>query len=460
MTQKPGSTATSATAAPASPTASSISAAPDKNTATESLLHFSKAFLFLLAGLVALVWNSERLSQGAFMDHRVLGGLHWITLGWLSLSIFGALRVFTGVALGSQGFGIGLIPWIRWIWTLGVILFPLGLILQSSYSIIIGVSAIGIALFLFSLHIVPALYRSKRGGLTRWYLCIALTSLWGAWILGGLAAFVRAGRPLAMLPAGYLAAHVLLAVFGWVGATVVGVGSHLIPMFALSKESNQLAVKSALPIWATVPVFAFLGAFYPEPFLSLGYYAVALGSILWFIQVFIYLRNRIRNERDSGLFLAGGATVLLILSWVILGISKVVEMGSLSQTSISVTFVGLVVIGWLTLFTLGIYHRVIPFLIWFARFARKVGRGGPVPKVKELVNENIGMTTAISALVGAIIWGDGLIFENAHATYCGSSFILFGSLLSLLQLKTLLGEVKVTTKKGGSAPWVSPLTTR
>ena len=317
-----------------SPLPASSAGAPDKNTAKEALAHFATAFVFLVFGLLALVWNSERLSQGAFSDGRVLGGLHFITLGWLSLSIFGALRVFTGVALGSQGFGVGLVSWIRRLWTLGAALFPLSLIFYLPSIILLGVLCLGLALVFFTIHITPALVRSKRGGLTRGYLAIALTSLWGTWLLGGAAASARAGHPLATLPAGYFTAHILLAVFGWVGATVVGVGSHLIPMFALSRESSNLPVKIALPVWATVPVLAVVGAFYPEPFLTLGFIAVGLGSVLWVSQVAIYLRQRLRHGRDPGLFLAGGATVLLAAAWV---------SGALLHAPVA--FVGLVEIG-------------------------------------------------------------------------------------------------------------------
>lgn len=402
--------------------------APDKNTAKEALTHFATAFAFLLAGIAALVWNSERLSQGAFSDPRVLGGLHFITLGWLSLSIFGALRVFTGVALGSQGFAMGLAPWVRRLWVAGTVVFPLGLIFGVPVAILSGAFFLGAALLLFSIHIVPALASAKRGGLTRWYLVIALTSLWGAWIFGGSAASVRAGSGIVTLPAGYFLAHILLAVFGWVGATVVGVGSHLIPMFALSRESSNLPVKVALPIWGTVPVFALLGAFHPEPFLMLGYGAAALGSLLWFVQVAIYIRGRLRRERDPGLILAGGATVLLAVAWIAAAVMKA-----------PIPFIGLIVIGWLTLFTLGIYHRVIPFLIWFARFARNAGRG-PVPKVKELISEKLGMATVFLALVGVLTWAVGLSVHEGVTAYTGSLLLLIGCLLSLGQLRILLGE--------------------
>lgn len=404
--------------------------APDKNTAKEALVHFITAFMFLIAGILVLVWNSERLSQGLFFDARVIGGLHFITLGWLSLSIFGALRVFTGVALGSHGLQFGLVAWIRRLWSVGTILFPIGLIKSVPLLIVAGVICIGLALTIFSVHIIPALLNAKRGGLTRGYLAIALISLWGTWMLGSIAASTRAGMPIATLPQGYLQAHVLLAVFGWVGATIVGVGSHLIPMFALSREVTNIPVKAALPVWGLLPFLAVFGAFFGEIFLYLGFLAAGVGSTLWIIQVWFYLHGRLRKEQDPGLIFVGIATIFLAVAWVL----------CLSLRA-PIAFVGLTIIGWLTLFTLGIYHRVIPFLVWFMRFARNAGLG-PVPKVKELINEKLGMLTVALAFSGVFIWTIGVILSEAILTYVGSLFLLSGCVLSIGQIKTLMGDPK------------------
>lgn len=404
---------------------------PDKNTAKEALKHFVTAFGFLIVGIAALIVNSPRLSEGSFADARVIGGVHFITLGWLSLSIFGALRVFSGVALGRQGFALGLVPWIRRLWIAGVLFFPAGLIVHSSVCILLGALSIGIALLLFTIHIVPALVTAERGRMTRAYLGIAVISLWGTWLLGASAASIRAGSSVVSLPPGYLAAHILLAAFGWVGATIVGVGSHLIPMFALSRSPAQWPVKAALPLWGLIPVLAVIGAFHPQPFLKIAWMVAAGGSLLWLIQIKFYFEARLRKERDPGLFLAAGATVWLAIAWVIAAVANT-----------PIVFVGLVVVGWLTLFTLGIYHRVIPFLVWYMRFAKNAGRG-PVPKVKDLTDERLGMLTAVSALGGVAVWALGLYARRAPAAYIGAALIFCAVLAAAGQTKSLFLKPKL-----------------
>jgi hypothetical protein len=202
-------------------------------------------------------------------------------------------------------------------------------------------------------------------------------------------------------------------------------------MFALSHEPSNLPVKAALPIWSTIPIFATIGVFYSDPFIKIGWIAAGVGSLLWATQVGIYFKTRLRKENDPGLYLAAGATLLLGIAWVV---------GAMTHAPI--TFIGLIVIGWLALFTLGIYHRVIPFLIWFDRFSKNAGRG-PVPKVKDLINEKLAMTTALSTLIGSLTWGIGLFLQKVSFVYFGSTLILLGCSLTLGQLKTLFGEIRI-----------------
>src|SRR5690606_20488133 len=146
-------------------------------------------------------------------------------------------QVFTGVALGGTQLSSRWAPWGRWLWSAGLLTFVGGLLATQVFFLGGGLLLLGLALAVYSLQILPALFKSQRGQVTRVFIAIALFSLWTAWILGTLAGLARlAWAPaLKALPPGYFQAHILFAVFGWVGSMVIGVGSHLIPMFALSR---------------------------------------------------------------------------------------------------------------------------------------------------------------------------------------------------------------------------------
>jgi hypothetical protein len=400
--------------------------AADPRAAEEALRRFASAYVFLLVGLAALSAFSGRLAQGQLLDGGVVAAVHVLTLGWLSLSIFAALRVFGGVALGS-GLASGALGTVQWLsWLLGSLVFPLGLVLGSSLAIVLGMGALTVGVAAFTWVAVPAYARATRGRLTRAYLVVALLSLWIVLWLGVTAGLRRTGVLPWGLPAGYFEAHVLVAVFGWAGATVVGVGSHLLPMFALSREPREWPIRVAFPVFASVPVWGLLGSFVPAPYLTLGWIAAAVGSALWIVQVALYARTRLRREADPGLALAAGATALLGLAWLLLLLADR-----------PVAFVALLVVGWLTLFTLGIFHRVVPFLVWYRRFSARTGPGR-APRVKDLTDGRVAALTAVGCVSGVLSWTAGLVLGDPGLARAGAALAFASALAGLLQLRTLM----------------------
>jgi hypothetical protein len=410
-------------------------APPPTPSAKEALKCFGTAFALLLAGTAALAWNASALAARAYATGPVVGGIHLLTLGWLSLSIFGALQVFTGVALGAGLRAQRLAPWTRWLWTAGALLLAGGLAAGARAALVAGALALGAALLLLSVQLLPALATARRSPLTRGYAVVALVSLWSAWLLGGCAALARAGVAPVALPPGYFSAHLLLALFGWVGAMIAGVGAHLVPMFALSRPTSQKPVQAALAVWAAIPPVAWLAAFFPTPWATVGWALAALASALWVAQLALFLRSRVRPESDPGLRLAALATLFLPAAWALLAIARD-----------PLPFVGLLLVGWLSLFTLGIYHRVVPFLVWFARFAGDAGRGtgapkrqAPPPRVKELLDARLAAATAALAPLGALLWSASLASGHAAGLRAGAALLFLSLLCAGAQVRTLKG---------------------
>lgn len=397
------------------------------NNAGEALRHFACAFIFLIVGLAALFLNSNLLAGGFARDLRVVAGIHLLTLGWLSVSIFGALQVFSGVALGGNPIPQKAASKARWTWCVGVVLFVLGLALQHAALVIAGFFFIGVALVIYTVLIIPVLAAAKRGQITRIFTIIAFLSLWCAWLLGVSGGFVRIGIVpvwLTLLP-GYFSAHLLLALFGWVGSMVIGVGSHLVPMFALSKKCSLIPLKIALGFWITLPFVAIISAFYPDPWSTIGWWIAAAGSFAWAMQFYVYLKARVRREKDQGLQIASLATIFLLVAW----------LGAISIKD-HTSFIALLLVGWLCFFTLGIYHRVLPFLVWFMRYSKPV-KGTVPPRVKDLINTKIASIVEAVVASGIVIWILGISFGLVIVVYIGSGLMLLGAICTLFQLNTL-----------------------
>ncbi|MEO7103194.1 MAG: hypothetical protein ABI311_07360, partial [Gemmatimonadaceae bacterium] len=62
--------------------------------------HFTAAIFFLFFGALGLIWVAPELAAGLYLSPHVAGVTHLFTLGWLSMTIFGALYQLLPVALG------------------------------------------------------------------------------------------------------------------------------------------------------------------------------------------------------------------------------------------------------------------------------------------------------------------------------------------------------------------------
>src|SRR6185437_11903065 len=139
--------------------------------------HFAAAMLYLLAGSVGLVWISPELAAGNYLSPHVGGVTHLFTLGWLTMTIFGALYQLLPVALGAP---------IRWpmlghasfaAFAPGVALFACG-VADSSRSLHDGgVGLVGLGVVLAVANIAATLPRARTRDVTWAAIAIAITYL-------------------------------------------------------------------------------------------------------------------------------------------------------------------------------------------------------------------------------------------------------------------------------------------
>ena len=87
------------TSMPAGVTAGAVS--PSTGSIRLAGEHFAAAMIYLLAGAVGLVWIAPELAAGNYLSPHVAGVTHLFTLGWLTMTIFGALYQLLPVALGA-----------------------------------------------------------------------------------------------------------------------------------------------------------------------------------------------------------------------------------------------------------------------------------------------------------------------------------------------------------------------
>lgn len=356
--------------------------------------HFAAALLFFLAGSVSLVLFAPELAAGAFFVPRVVATVHLFTLGWLMLSIFGALSQFLPVAIGTT---------LRWTWlahlsfalqVAGTIAFAASLHLGDHTLLLVAGSSLTGAFTLFALNLAATLARSKQRGVTWWALAGANVFLIVTPIYGLVLALNLTRNIIGADRFHFVARHSHVAIVGVVMLVVVGVAHKLLPMFLLSHGAKDRAARLAAGLLLTSATLLSI------PFG--GLYTAGLAGVLAFagvvsfaVQAVAYHRHARRKRLDAGLKLAAAGVVGLALSALLAPFA----LGKgVASANLLAAYHGLL-LGGLSLFVAGHYFKIVPFLVWNHRFGPLLGKK-KVPNVADLYSARIANTAAALLITG------------------------------------------------------------
>jgi hypothetical protein len=370
--------------------------------------HFVAGMAFLVVGVSGLAWVAPELAGGSYLAPRVVAVAHLFTMGWITISIFGALYQFLPVALG-----VG----IRWaalayltlaLVVVGLAGFATGLLAGPWWVLASGAASLALGVLVFCGNLVATLARAARRDLTWWSLAGAVFYLMLTALLGLLLAGNLGGGYGGVARWTALGVHFHVALAGWVLLVVIGVGHRLLPMFLLSHGAGEVwgrvaAVLVAVGVgWLVVahhaPVWA--GSWLPAAVL-------AAGLMAFLAQAASYFRRSVKPRLDPGLRLAGVALGLLggavvLGGWAVVG----------GWPSGPTTGYGLAVVLGFSLFVAAHYYKIVPFLVWYHRYGPLLGQR-PVPQVADLISARWAavavalMAAGFVGLVAAVVVGLG-----------------------------------------------------
>ncbi|MGH7106903.1 MAG: hypothetical protein ACREFT_10375 [Acetobacteraceae bacterium] len=359
---------------------------------------FASALVNLMLGLL-LVISGLAWPAAPHAAPLSLAAVHLVTIGWLTLLMFGALfqfvPVITGRNLPSQrlplvtlvGVELGLALMIAGFVFLGRGAGPKVLLPAGGAVVLVSLLIGGAAL------LVPLLGKRPRP-LSAGFVLAGLGFLLATVVIGicfACALSIPASRQhLAPLLGGGLEYHVLAGLGGWFTLTAIGVSYELLPMFMLAPHERG-ALGTAVFALAVASFAVALLAGLAQVFSGLGWLGIAgqVGEIGIVIALALYLadvvrmyRGRRRKKIELHNRAAIGAFVSLGLA-VLLGIAAAAA-GRLAL--LSPVLVLLLLLGWLSGLGLTQLYKIIPFLSWLQHYGSRLGRG-PVPRVQDLVNE-------------------------------------------------------------------------
>ncbi len=391
------------------------------------LLPASLPFRFFAAsaGFHILAWILLFLGASDLPDFTggpgwVLASLHLLTLGVLTMSAMGAAYQLLPVATGRAIARNWPIKLSFWLFTPGTLMLAWGMIDSAPALLYPGSFGVATGLIIFAILTADNLWRARSS------MPVVTAHGWAA--LVALAGLVALGIILvADFDIGFLderqaisVAHMVLAIFGFMGLLVFGFSQILVPMFMLSRALPTAPGWFELALSALAIALATIGALVASNSLiiSAGLVGIiAAGAYLWL------MRSAYRTAMRKRL---GLSFILIRLSWMILIIgiatSVVVATGTTIKNGTTL-FVFLMLAGWLLTFITGILQRIMPFLASM----HKIGLGGRPPLLSELTAERPLVIHAVCHICALALCSAGIVLEMPVIIQSGALFGIAGA---------------------------------
>jgi len=404
------------------------------------LWYFAYAHAALLVAL-AVVAADPRGVSGFFYHPRMLGVVHLLTLGWITGSILGAIRIIAPLALRLT------IPVTRGdYWAYGfVVIGTSGMVshfwLESfdgmawSAAMVVAGLAHPVARLAGRLRHIPV------GGPVGLHLGLACLNLLLAGVLGVAVAIDKVTDVVPGTALSNVYAHAHLAAVGWASMMVVGVGYRLLPMVlpsampegrhlvtsALLLEVGLLGLVTCLVTgWRGGAVFGLL---------------VALG-LAWFLSRVIWMATHRRRapagraRPDVAVWQAAHALLYLVLA-AGCGLT-LLTAGTRPWTPALMMAYGVFgLLGFLGQLVVAMELRLLPLLAWYAGFARRGGRPGPV-SVHRLPAQPLALASFVTWVLGLPLLAAGLTLDAVSLVGAGAWILLVGVALNAAQAVWIL----------------------
>lgn len=360
-----------------------------------------------LAWVVSLLPST--LDPGWYGRSSLLLAIHSLTVGVAATAILGAGWQLVPVITAQ--------PWrppagaVTGVFLCGLPLLAVGLGAPGPVGTA-GATLVILGLVARSALVVMALVRAKGRLVTRAWLLGAELCLWAGL---GVAAALWAGRlghPVFADPVAAVGRHVALLLGGWVGGSIVGFGSVLLPMFAVAAEPSAVLLGVAGCLW-------FGGALTGSPWVG------AAGALLVSIALGRTLLGGLRSKLAQPLFALAG----------------------LAATAALMPFAAgdVVVAAALTLFVLpmvrGLAQKIAPYLVW-----ARLSTHAPIPPPPRF-----GALQAWLSGAGAVVLVGGRL-AGAPLSRAGVVLLLAGALVHIAVLAVLAVRLSLIHMRQGALP--------
>ena len=389
---------------------------------------FKFGVIFYLLSMMSLLFFEPTFS---YQQMDVAGWIHLFLLGFVMMIIFGAMAQLIPVVLEVGHVVVDVYYVILPLLSTGASVMVAGFWFMPSLLPYGGLLVL-VAMMIFAFENIVTLKKTTLKTLT------VRTVAWsnGYLLLGILTGFALAlglAGDLLIDVALMLKAHVYAVLGGYVMLTIMGLSLTLIPMFSLAHGFDEEPIKRAFNLLIVGVAIVFLGALFGTEWIMYIGYLVSFTGVLFYIwQIYIIAKLTVRKEMDvwaKSMIFAFGSLVFSMMTGVVALVTN--DQGMLHTT------VWFFLLGFVSSMITGHLYKIVPFLVWFERFAPLVGKE-KVPMLHEMYSKEGASMMFNFTVIGVILGGFGLLFESDILFKAGGSFLFAGAIFLYITMKKML----------------------
>ncbi|MDP6582067.1 MAG: hypothetical protein QF681_15540 [Vicinamibacterales bacterium] len=392
------------------------------------LLYVAFAHVSLLAAL-AVVAVDPRGVSGFFYHPRMLAVVHLVTLGWISSSILGWIRVVGPLALRMA---VPVTSGDYWAYAC-VVIGTSGMVSHFWLETFNGM-AWSAAMTLFGLlhSVIRVIGRVRAVAIPRpiaIHLVLACVNFVLAGIVGVLIAIDKVTDVVPGDALSNVYAHLHLAAVGWASMMAVGVGYRLLPMVlpAAIPQGRALYASAVLLQTGLIGLVVTLATGWPGTLL----FAICISAgVAAFLSRVVWMTTHRRTppatrpQPDFGAAQAAHALLYLVLA-TICGLTLVASETSVWTPQLMMLYGVLGLLGFLGQLVVAMELRLLPLLAWYTAFARS-GFTPPDLSVHVLPAQPIVAFAFGGWVLGLPVLASGLALERAPLVGVGA-WVLLGA---------------------------------
>ncbi|SFV61636.1 hypothetical protein MNB_SV-12-1580 [hydrothermal vent metagenome] len=391
--------------------------------------YFKIGVTFYLIAMISLLTFSATFS---YQEMAVAGWIHLFLLGFVMVIIFGAMAQLIPVVLEVGHAVVDLYYVILPLLGIGATIMVIGFWLQPSLLSYGGLLVLS-SMIIFAIEAFATLKKAEINTITVKTVAVSNSYLLLGIITGFVIALGLSGAVVVDVE-NMLKAHLYAVLGGFVLLTIMGLSLTLIPMFSLAHGFDETPIKRGFNLVAIGVGIVFISAVIGVDLIQwLGYITTLIGVGFYIYQIYIIYKLTVRKELDiwaKSMIFGFGSLILSMVLGIIYLLGGDKTLLHTSAWFFMLGFIGFLINGHL--------YKIVPFLVWFERFAPLVGKE-KVPMLHEMYPKAQAEMMFWYSSIGTVFGGIGLLFENDFSFKAGASLMMVGAIFLYLSMSKMLG---------------------